>query len=457
VPLREPVREAVVCAVRARETAAELGLDAHQSERLYRLIIDMSSRTAAEPPPRARDSVPLRVAFLGVEGSPGSRRQQARYGGRRGGALLRGPPGIRRTRSRRSVGRRADVALLSAGRARSRARSRTWTSSRDAGLVISGEQIQRDGEAHSSATSSSRGGPGRSRRTRRARRRSSSPSGRPGGALGRGLRPSRGQASTCTPHPSPARCRAPRPFRFFVDMEGHAAGARGLAARSMERARHAEVASSARIRRSGTEADEVGYAGEPGRSARRRRACLPDAEPLPCPSFAAVFEAVRAAARERGVVPLHNRAQAWSRRSSGCWPARSLTSMRTASALRVGRRCSRSPGVRPGGHPAGGLASAGARAVQPCLSSTAGSSSPAARPPARRGSWRRSTGRLVRGHRQGRTAPSTASRCSPRAIEDDPENTTRRVRGVCGRVGMTGCSPGTGTNGRPCRASKRRA
>src|SRR5215469_10710021 len=41
VPLRDPVREAVVLR-RARETATELGLDAHQSERLYRLIIDMS-------------------------------------------------------------------------------------------------------------------------------------------------------------------------------------------------------------------------------------------------------------------------------------------------------------------------------------------------------------------------------------------------------------------------------
>ena len=41
VPLRDPVREAVVLR-RARETATELGLDAYQSERLYRLIIDMS-------------------------------------------------------------------------------------------------------------------------------------------------------------------------------------------------------------------------------------------------------------------------------------------------------------------------------------------------------------------------------------------------------------------------------
>jgi len=33
---------------------------------------------------------------------------------------------------------------------------------------------------------------------------------------------------------------------------------------------------------------------------------LPGAEPLPCSSFAAVFEAVLGGAAERGVVPLHN-------------------------------------------------------------------------------------------------------------------------------------------------------
>ncbi len=33
---------------------------------------------------------------------------------------------------------------------------------------------------------------------------------------------------------------------------------------------------------------------------------LPSAEPVPCPSFAAVFEAVERGEAERGVVPLHN-------------------------------------------------------------------------------------------------------------------------------------------------------
>ena len=33
---------------------------------------------------------------------------------------------------------------------------------------------------------------------------------------------------------------------------------------------------------------------------------LPDAEPVPCASFAGVFAAVERGAAERGVVPLHN-------------------------------------------------------------------------------------------------------------------------------------------------------
>src|SRR5262249_62281314 len=92
VPLRDPVREAVVLR-RARETATELGLDAHQSERLYRLIIDMSV-SQQQSHLLELETVPLRVAFLGVEGSPGQLAAQARYGGPRGGALLEGHPAL---------------------------------------------------------------------------------------------------------------------------------------------------------------------------------------------------------------------------------------------------------------------------------------------------------------------------------------------------------------------------
>ena len=51
---------------------------------------------------------------------------------------------------------------------------------------------------------------------------------------------------------------------------------------------------------------KVAYAGEPGAFGEMAARMLPGAEPVPCPSFAAVFEAVLGGATERGVVPLHN-------------------------------------------------------------------------------------------------------------------------------------------------------
>src|SRR5262249_42784264 len=60
------------------------------------------------------------------------------------------------------------------------------------------------------------------------------------------------------------------------------------------------------IRCSGADPVKVAYAGEPGAFAEEAARLLPEAEPVSCPSFAAVFEAVASGAAERGVVPLHN-------------------------------------------------------------------------------------------------------------------------------------------------------
>jgi prephenate dehydratase len=51
---------------------------------------------------------------------------------------------------------------------------------------------------------------------------------------------------------------------------------------------------------------KVAYAGEPGAFGEEAARRVQDAEPVPCPSFAAVFEAVERGEAERGVVPLHN-------------------------------------------------------------------------------------------------------------------------------------------------------
>ncbi len=88
--------------------------------------------------------MPLRVAFLGVEGSPGQLAAQARYGGRRGGALLEGHPTLAEAVDAVRSGR-ADVALLPL-ESTEEGSTRTMDLLAEAGLVISGEEVQRDGE-----------------------------------------------------------------------------------------------------------------------------------------------------------------------------------------------------------------------------------------------------------------------------------------------------------------------
>ena len=235
VPLRDPVREAVVLR-RARETATELGLDAHQSERLYRLIIDMSV-SQQQSHLLELETVPLRVAFVGVEGSPGQLAAQARYGGRRGGALLEGHPALADAVEAVRSGR-TDVALLPL-ESTLEGSTRTMDLVAGAGLVISGEQLQRDGEHYT-------------RYVELAREAPSVPEDVPcktsviltladrAGALDEVLQAFSRQGVNLTRIESRPVPGTPPRSVFYVDMEGHAAGER--VSRALEEARrHAEV------------------------------------------------------------------------------------------------------------------------------------------------------------------------------------------------------------------------
>lgn len=235
VPLRDPVREAVVLR-RARETAAQLGLDAHQSERLYRLIIDMSV-SEQQTHLLELETVPLRVAFQGVEGSPGQLAAQARYGGRRGGALLEGHPTLAEAVEAVRSGR-ADVALLPL-ESTEEGSTRTMDLLAEAGLVISGEQLRRDGEHYT-------------RYVELGREPAAVPEDVPcktsvivtladrAGALGEVLQSFARRGVNLTRIESRPVPGTPPRFRFFIDMEGHAAGQH--VARALEEARaHAEV------------------------------------------------------------------------------------------------------------------------------------------------------------------------------------------------------------------------
>lgn len=87
-PFRDPLREDQVLQ-RVRHAAAEMGLDPHESERLYRVIMEMSvARQQAFV--HELTTAPLRVAYQGVEGAYSHLAAQRRYAGREGGALLTG-------------------------------------------------------------------------------------------------------------------------------------------------------------------------------------------------------------------------------------------------------------------------------------------------------------------------------------------------------------------------------
>ncbi len=108
-PFRDPIREDQVIE-RVRHLAVELKLDPHEIERLYRLIMEMSiARQQAFV--HALETVPLRVAYQGIEGAFSHLAAQRRYGGRPGGALLLGFDTFRGAVAAVTSGA-ADVALL---------------------------------------------------------------------------------------------------------------------------------------------------------------------------------------------------------------------------------------------------------------------------------------------------------------------------------------------------------
>jgi chorismate mutase / prephenate dehydratase len=87
-PFRDPQREDLLLR-KLRGRAAERGLDPHEVERLYRVILDMSVARQQSWVTRL-DTTPLRVGYLGVEGSYSHLAARQRYGQRPGGVLLTG-------------------------------------------------------------------------------------------------------------------------------------------------------------------------------------------------------------------------------------------------------------------------------------------------------------------------------------------------------------------------------
>ncbi|MDB4961367.1 MAG: chorismate mutase [Myxococcales bacterium] len=108
-PFRDREREEHLLQ-RLRALATEAGLDPHQVERMYRVVMDMSV-AHQEATVRNREDVPLRIAYQGVEGSYSHLAAQRRYAGRSGGALLTGHDTFRGAADSVLAGI-ADLALL---------------------------------------------------------------------------------------------------------------------------------------------------------------------------------------------------------------------------------------------------------------------------------------------------------------------------------------------------------
>jgi chorismate mutase/prephenate dehydratase len=108
-PVRDRAREDLLIQ-RLRALATAAGLDAHQIERLYRVVMDMSV-AHQEAAVRNRSDAPLRVTYQGVEGSFSHLAAQRRYAGRAGGAWLTGHDSFRAAADEVAAGT-ADLALL---------------------------------------------------------------------------------------------------------------------------------------------------------------------------------------------------------------------------------------------------------------------------------------------------------------------------------------------------------
>lgn len=137
-PFRDREREERLL-VRLREHATAAGLDAHQIEAIYRVVMDMSV-AHQELTLRNRADAPLRITYQGVEGSYSHLAAQRRYGGRAGGALLTGHDSFRSAADAVIHGA-ADLALLPIENTTAGSINETYDLLADGTLHITGEVV----------------------------------------------------------------------------------------------------------------------------------------------------------------------------------------------------------------------------------------------------------------------------------------------------------------------------
>jgi chorismate mutase / prephenate dehydratase len=137
-PFRDREREELLL-LRLREHATDAGIDPHEVERLYRVVMDMSV-AHQEQTVRNRPDAPLRISYQGVEGSYSHLTAQRRYGGRPGGALLTGHDTFRAAADAVIHGV-ADLALLPIENTTAGSINETYDLLADGKLHITGEVV----------------------------------------------------------------------------------------------------------------------------------------------------------------------------------------------------------------------------------------------------------------------------------------------------------------------------
>ncbi len=139
-PFQDHVREEHVL-TRVRQIAVDEGIDPRSVERLYRQIMAMAI-SHQQRYVQSRASVPLRVAYQGVEGSYSHLASQALYAGRPAGALLVGFPDVRQAGEAVRTGE-SDVALLPIENSTAGSINETYDLLVAGDLVINAEVVNR--------------------------------------------------------------------------------------------------------------------------------------------------------------------------------------------------------------------------------------------------------------------------------------------------------------------------
>ena len=137
-PFRDREREERLL-LRLREHAIAAGLDAHQIEAIYRVVMDMSV-AHQEATVRNRPDAPLRISYQGVEGSYSHLAAQRRYAGTPGGVLLTGHDSFRSAADAVLHGV-ADLALLPIENTTAGSINETYDLLVDGKLHITGEVV----------------------------------------------------------------------------------------------------------------------------------------------------------------------------------------------------------------------------------------------------------------------------------------------------------------------------